>query len=194
MAYYFCCMRTWVILWRKRPGGYATNIWSGGSATYICSGGSATIICIWWLCHIICSGSHAANSVVCSGWVGRVVSPHGVRLVRGCIRLDMVGFLHKHVISVLFCYGPMGFILNFCSGLRPTYSISVVWADIGYGWVNLHTEFPQTHPFYFHPRKKSPTIVGLELWGNSEWPPVLKVWFSSGELDILLFTFEVLGF
>ena len=69
-------------------------------------------ICIWWLCHDICSGSHAANSVVCSGWVGRVVSPHGVRLVRGCIRLDMVGFLHKHVISVLFCYGPMGFILN----------------------------------------------------------------------------------
>ena len=86
-------------------------IWSDGSATYFCSGGSATIICIWWLCHIICSGSHAANSVVCSGWVGQVVSLHGVRLVRGCIRLDMVGFLHKHVISVLFCYGPMGLIL-----------------------------------------------------------------------------------
>ena len=109
---YICCMGTWVILWRKRPGGYATIIWSGGSATYICSGGSTTIICIWWLCHIICSGSHAANSVVCSGWVGRVISPHGVTLVRGCYGWIWVGFLHKHVISVLFYYGPMGFILN----------------------------------------------------------------------------------
>ncbi|KAB2073817.1 hypothetical protein ES319_A07G110600v1 [Gossypium barbadense] len=26
-------------------------------------------------------------------------------------------------------------------------------SQTGYGWVNLHTEFPQTHPFYFHPRK-----------------------------------------
>ena len=51
-------------------------------------------------------------SVACSGWVGRVVSPHGERMVWGCMWLDMVGFLHKHVISVLFCYGPMGFILN----------------------------------------------------------------------------------
>ena len=90
---------------------------------YICSGGLATISVSGDFVTI--SGSLAANSVVCSGWVGRVVSPHGVRLVRGCIRLDMVGFLHKHVISVLFCYGPMGFILNFCSGLRPTYSVSV---------------------------------------------------------------------
>ena len=59
-------------------------------------------ICIWWLCHNICSGSHAANSVVCSGWVGRVVSPHGVRLVRGCIRLDWVGI--AFTFWFWFCY------------------------------------------------------------------------------------------
>ena len=105
-----CCMGTWVIFWRKRPGGYATIIWSGGSATYICSGGSATISVSGDFVTI--SGSLAAISVVCSCWVGRVVSPHGVRLVRGCYGWIWVGFLHKHVISVLFCYGPMGFILN----------------------------------------------------------------------------------
>ena len=51
------------------------------------------------------------NSVACSGWVGRVVSPHGERMVWGCIWLDMVGFLHKHDISVLVYSGPTGFIL-----------------------------------------------------------------------------------
>ena len=95
----------------------------------------------WWLCHklsvpvalpqIICSGGTATKylylvtlshflylaamlhiSVACSGWVGRVVSPHGERLVWGCMWLDMGWVLHRHVISVLFCYRPMGFILT----------------------------------------------------------------------------------
>ena len=50
-------------------------------------------------------------SVACSGWVGRVVSPHGERLVRGCMWLVMGWVLHIHEISDLICYGPMGFIL-----------------------------------------------------------------------------------
>ena len=73
-----CCMG-WDFVRRKRSGGYATNICSGGSATISVSGDFVTI-----------SGNLATISVVCSGWVGRVVSPHGVRLVRGCIRLDWV--------------------------------------------------------------------------------------------------------
>ena len=108
---YICCMGTWVILWRKRPGGYATIIWSGGSATYICSGGSATIICSGDSVTLSVLATMLHISVACSGWVGRVVSPHGERMVWGCMWLDMVGFLHKHDISVLICSGPMGFIL-----------------------------------------------------------------------------------
>ena len=50
-------------------------------------------------------------SVACSGWVGRVVSPHGERLVRGCMWLVMCWVLHIHEISDLICYGPMGLIL-----------------------------------------------------------------------------------
>ena len=76
---------------------------------YICSGGLATISVSGDFVTI--SGSLAAISVVCSGWVGRVVSPHGERMVWGCMWLDMVGFLHKHDISILVCSGPTGFIL-----------------------------------------------------------------------------------
>ena len=77
---------------------------------YICSGGLAIISVSGDFVTI--SGSLAAISVVCSGWVGRVVSPHGERLVWGCMWLDMGWVLHKLLISVLFCYGPMGFILT----------------------------------------------------------------------------------
>ncbi|KHG27134.1 Anthranilate N-benzoyltransferase 2 [Gossypium arboreum] len=47
----------------------------------------------------------------------------------------------------------------YLNGLRPN-RLELTWALNGF---SLHTEFPQTHPFYFHPRRKSPTIVGLEL-------------------------------
>ena len=95
---------TWVYI----DGGsvLAASLQSGGLATYICSDDFVTIsgslLAIWWLRHIhICSGglatisvsgdfvtisgSLAAISVVCSGWVGRVVSPHGVRRYGGVI-------------------------------------------------------------------------------------------------------------
>ena len=109
---YICCMGTWVILWRKRPGGYATFICSGGSATYIYSGGSTTIIFFGNSVTLSVLAAMVHISVACSGWVGRVVSPHSERLVWGCMWLDMGWVLHRHVISVLFCYGPMGFILT----------------------------------------------------------------------------------
>ena len=71
------------------------------------SGDSVTLSVLATMLHI---------SVACSGWVGRIVSPHGERLVWGCMWLDMGWVFYKHVISVLFCYGPMGFILNFVLG------------------------------------------------------------------------------
>ena len=65
---------------------------SGGPATYICSGGTATkYLYLVTLSHFLYLAAMLHISVACSGWVGRVVSPHGVRLVRGCIRLDWVG-------------------------------------------------------------------------------------------------------
>ena len=116
MTYYFCCMGHGFILmeeafWQPRCNLVASPhisvlvtssqylaapLQSGGLATIFVSGDFVTI-----------SGSLAAISVVCSGWVGRVVSPHDVRLVRGCIRLDWVGiaftfwFWFCHVILIL---------------------------------------------------------------------------------------------
>ena len=117
----------------------AASLQSGGLATYICSGDFVTIsgslAAIWWLRHIyiyICSGglatisvsgdfvtisgSLAAISVVCSGWVGRVVSPHGVRLVRGCYGWLWVGIYDIFVLYLLWAYG---FHSDFCTGPRP---------------------------------------------------------------------------
>ena len=67
------------------------------------SGDSVTLSVLAAMLHI---------SMACSSWVGRVVSPHGERLVWECIWFDMGWVLHKHAISVLICYGPMGYILT----------------------------------------------------------------------------------
>jgi len=78
----------------------------------ICSGGTATkYLYLVTLSHFLYLAAMLHISVACSGWVGRVVSPHGERMVWGCMWLDMVGFLHKHDISILVCSGPTGFIL-----------------------------------------------------------------------------------
>ena len=97
MTYYFCCMGHGFILmeeafWQPRYNLVASPHISiivtssqylvASPHIYICSGGLATISVSGDFVTI--SGSLAAISVVCSGWVGRVVSPHGVRLVRGC--------------------------------------------------------------------------------------------------------------
>ena len=162
----------------------AASLQSGGLATYICSGDFVTIsgslAAIWWLRHIyiyICSGglatisvsgdfvtisgSLAAISVVCSRWVGRLVSPHGVRLVRGCYGWLWVGISAFMIYLFCICYGPMGFILISILGQGPDKSDSEVWSVLGYGWVMLHTEFTEL-TLYFHLYRKSPTIVGLE--------------------------------
>ena len=81
---------------------------SGGLATISVSGDFVTI-----------SGSLAAISVVCSGWVGRVVSPHGVRLVRGCYGWLWVGIFAFMIYLFCICYGPMGFILISVLGQGP---------------------------------------------------------------------------
>ena len=87
-------------------------ICSGGPATYICSGGIAIkYLYLVTLSHFLYLAAMLHISVACSGWVGRVVSPHGERMVWGCMWLDMVGFLHKHDISVLVFSGPTGLIL-----------------------------------------------------------------------------------
>ena len=72
------------------------------------------------------SGSLAAISVVCSGWVGRVVSPHGVRLVRGCYGWLWVGISAFMIYLFCICYGPMGFILISVLGQGPDKSDSEV--------------------------------------------------------------------
>ena len=125
----------------------AASLQSGGLATYICSGDFVTIsgslAAIWWLRHIyICSGglatifvsgdlvtisgSFAAISVVCSGCMGRVVSPHGVRLVRGCYGWLWVGISAFMIYLFCMCYGPMGFILISILGQGPDKSDSEV--------------------------------------------------------------------
>ena len=155
---------TWVYI----DGGsvLAASLQSGGLATYICSGDFVTI-----------SGSLAAISVVCSGWVGRVVSPHGVRLVRGCYGWLWVGISAFMIYLFCICYGAMGFILISVLGQGPDKSDSEVWSVLGYGWVMLHTEFTEL-TLYFHLCRKSPTIVGLELWGIRSGHIICKVGFS----------------
>ena len=141
MMFCFCIRIPWHIIsvawgmglywWRKRSGSLAAiwwprhiylfwwlrhNIWQprcnlvASPHIYICSGGLATISVSGDFVTI--SSSLTAISVVCSGWVGRVVSLHGERWVWGCMWLDMGWVLHKHVISIMFCYGPMGSILT----------------------------------------------------------------------------------
>ena len=66
------------------------------------SGDSVTLSVLAAMLHI---------SEACSGWVGRVVSPHGERMVWGCTWLVMGWVLHIHEISDLIYYGPMGLIL-----------------------------------------------------------------------------------
>ena len=168
--------------WRKRSGSLTViwwprhiylfwwlrhNIWQSrcnlvaSPHIYICSGGLATISVSGDFVTI--SGSLAAISVVCSGWVGQVVSPHGVRLVRGCYGWLWVGISAFMIYLFCICYGPMGFILISVLGQGPDKSDSKVWPVLGYGWVMLHTEFTEL-TLYFHLCRKSPTIVGLELW------------------------------
>ena len=71
------------------------------------SGDSVTLSVLAAMLHI---------SEACSGWVDQVVSPHGERLLRGCMWLVMGWVLHIHEISDLICYGPMGLILYFVLG------------------------------------------------------------------------------
>ena len=131
MTYYFCCMGHGFILmeeafWQPRCNLVASphifvrvtssqylaaSLQTGGFATYIyiCSSGLATISVSGDFVTI--SGSLTAISVVCSGWVGRVVSPHSVRLVRGCYGWLWVGISAFMIYLFCICYGPMGFIL-----------------------------------------------------------------------------------